>query len=124
MKNRDRFFRKSYAMQRMTLAIERAIERDSSKEKERAARWAAAWGLLCGIRSEGVNLRSGDVEELENRIGHSPDQIKTCTSLPFREERQGELRASPSDLAASSQPSVNPPPAPFAAGIFDPTNPF
>lgn len=62
MKSRYRFLRKSYAMHRMAVAIERAIEARTGKEKERAARWAAAWGLLCGIRTSRVRLRSSEVK--------------------------------------------------------------
>jgi hypothetical protein len=82
MKNRDRFFRKSYAMQRMAVAIQRAIEDPTDKEKERAARWAAAWGLLCGIRTEGVRLRGSDVQQnIEDRIRRPSDQIE-ISALP------------------------------------------
>jgi hypothetical protein len=68
MKKLDRYARKSYAMFRMKLAIERAIERPTPKEKERAARWAAAWGLLCGIKTAAVNLKACDIQSLEHRI--------------------------------------------------------
>ena len=73
MKKQDKYTKKSYAMGRMTLAIERAIERPTSKEKTRAAQWAAAWGLLCGIRTEGVNLKVCDIQGLECRIGQASD---------------------------------------------------
>jgi len=46
----------------MALAIERAIEARTGKEKERAARWAAAWGLLCGIKTRRVRLRSSEIK--------------------------------------------------------------
>jgi len=65
----------------MTLAIERAIKRPTRKEKERAARWAAAWGLLCGIRTAGVNLKACDVQSLESRIEQTPESIATLGSF-------------------------------------------
>jgi hypothetical protein len=77
MKSRYRFLRKSYAMQRMAQAIERAIQGGTSKEKERAARWAAAWGLLCGIRTPAVRLRRGEVADVvEPRGRRASDQIE------------------------------------------------
>jgi hypothetical protein len=86
MKKLEKYARKSYAMRRMTLAIERAIKRPTSKEKERAARWAAAWGLLCGIQTEGVNLKTSDFR--------SPDP---SSSLPPAANATAEVpaRASP-----------------------------
>ena len=48
---------KSYAMLRMSEAIERAIDAISSADKARAARWAAAWGAASGIGSPAVRLR-------------------------------------------------------------------
>jgi hypothetical protein len=62
MRKRYRFLRKSYAMNRMASAIERAIQAPTAKEKERAARWAAAWGLLSGIKNLPVKLRRSEVE--------------------------------------------------------------
>jgi hypothetical protein len=79
-KKPDRHAKKSYAMRRMTLAIERAIKRPTSKEKERAARWAAVWGLLCGIRTEGVNLKACDIQTLERRIEQGFDSSVTLVS--------------------------------------------
>jgi hypothetical protein len=77
MKIRNRFLRKSYAMQRMSLAIQRAIENTDSKEKERAARWAAAWGLLCGIRTQEVRLRGSDVQpNVIEPNRRSPDRLE------------------------------------------------
>jgi hypothetical protein len=84
MKKLDRYARKSYAMCRMTLAIERAIKRPTRKEKERAARWAAAWGLLCGIRTEGVNLKACDIQSLESRIEQAYDSTMTLASFSPR----------------------------------------
>lgn len=63
MKTLRRMIRKSYAMKRMALAIERAIQIDNFADQKRAARWAAAWGLLCGINSNAVRLRSSEVQE-------------------------------------------------------------
>ncbi len=62
MKNRNKLVRKSYAMQRMAQAIERAIRANSAIEKERAARWAAVWGVLCGIMTSSVTLRRSDID--------------------------------------------------------------
>ena len=76
MRTRYLFLRKSYAMHRMALAIERAIQGATSKEKERAARWAAAWGLLCGIKTPAARLRRGDVgDDPEERTRRSSDHI-------------------------------------------------
>ena len=76
MRSRYQFLQKSYAMHRMALAIERAIQGATSKEKERAARWAAAWGLLCGIKTPAVRLRRRDVgDELEERTRRSSVHI-------------------------------------------------
>lgn len=58
MKTRYPFMLKSYAMDRMARALERAIEASTITEKERAARWAAAWGLLCDIRTTRVRLKN------------------------------------------------------------------
>jgi hypothetical protein len=57
MNHRPKDQRKSYAMQRMAEAIERAIQCDTAQEQERARRWAAAWGVVSGIRSSGIRLR-------------------------------------------------------------------
>jgi hypothetical protein len=65
MKNRYRFLKKSYAMQRMSVAIERAIAAPTIKEKERAARWAAAWGLLCGVTATASDLKRGDIGQYQ-----------------------------------------------------------
>ena len=53
----NRHARKSYALHRMSLAIDRAMRATSSAEKNAARRWAAAWGLIAGIRSSHVRLR-------------------------------------------------------------------
>ena len=87
MRTRHVFLRKSYAMHRMALAIERAIQGATSKEKERAARWAAAWGLLCGIKTPAVRLRRNDVgDELE-------DLPAAALPPPAADVFQGENRA-------------------------------
>jgi hypothetical protein len=57
MNGNTRLIRKSYAMQRMGLALARAVSAASSNQKTTAARWAAAWGLLCGIKTPGVYLK-------------------------------------------------------------------
>lgn len=64
----------------MTLAIERAIAGPTGKEEERAARWAAAWGLLCGIRTEGVNLKSCDVATPDQAAGETAGAIAALVS--------------------------------------------
>jgi hypothetical protein len=61
MSTMDRHQRKSYGMRRMGKAIGRAMQAASSEEQARAIRWAAAWGLLCGIRSPGVRLRTAEL---------------------------------------------------------------
>ena len=53
----NRHERKSYAMQRMGMAIDRARLTRSAAEKDIAVRWASAWGLVAGIRSTSVRLR-------------------------------------------------------------------
>jgi hypothetical protein len=70
MKNQSRLLRKSYAMQRMAEAIERAVVARTDKEKERAARWVGAWGLLCGINTATVRLRDSDIERPPERRQH------------------------------------------------------
>lgn len=107
MKNPDRYSRKSYAMRRMTLAIERAIKRPSSKDKERAARWAAAWGLLCGIRTEGVNLREADVQSLERRIDPTADRIGMLASFSSHTDGSAEERMAPQNLPSAFPPATH-----------------
>jgi hypothetical protein len=64
MKSRSSYERKSYAMQRMGRAIDRAIASRTLVDKDKAAKWAAAWGMVCGIKSRKVGLkRSRDVLE-------------------------------------------------------------
>ena len=58
MKRRIKLERKTYALLRMAVAIGRAMGANATADKDRAARWAAAWGLVGGIRSPGVRLRS------------------------------------------------------------------
>jgi hypothetical protein len=103
MKKLERYAKKSYAMRRMTLAIERAIKRPTRNEKERAARWAAAWGLLCGIRTEGVNLKTCDVQNLGSSIEPTYDSTITIASFQPR--------------FSSSTPSSLPLTAPAAADL-------
>jgi hypothetical protein len=108
MKKLDRYARKSYAMFRMTLAIERAIKRPTRKEKERAARWAAAWGLLCGIKTAGVNLKACDIQSLENRIEQSGDPALTFAAFSphgFKAAVQPQfLSATPASLPLTAYP--------------------
>ena len=53
--------RKSYAIFRMSEAIDRMIRADTAEGKRRAARWAAAWGLAGGGPNSGkVKLRKRD----------------------------------------------------------------
>ena len=115
MKKPDRSLRKSYAMERMASAIDRAIGCRTGKEKERAARWAAAWGLLCGIRTEGVKLRRNDIRQEVEEGGRCPsDQIEIGASpAPVQTECAG-LR----ECASIAKEGV-----PFASGIFDPASP-
>lgn len=56
--------KKSYALQRMALSIDRAIAAPSRKAKERAARWAAAWGMLGGIKTRKVRLKRLDPRDI------------------------------------------------------------
>ena len=57
MGQRDKYARKAYGMQRMAMAIGRAIDARDPADKDRAARWAAAWGAIGGIRAPGMRLR-------------------------------------------------------------------
>ncbi|HEY0491522.1 MAG TPA: hypothetical protein VGD30_18585 [Telluria sp.] len=57
----DRQNRKSYGMLRMSRAIGRAMDAASPAEQDRAIRWAAAWGLIGGIRSDTVRMRSPEL---------------------------------------------------------------
>lgn len=72
MSSNSRILKKSYAMQRMARAIERAVRAGSGKEKQRAARWVAAWGMLCGIRSDTVRLRRSDVAQVADDHARKP----------------------------------------------------
>ena len=62
--------RKSYAMQRMSAAIDRAMRSSVPAEKRLAMRWAAAWGLVAGIRSSSARLR--DTRMLRNAGAEPP----------------------------------------------------
>jgi hypothetical protein len=125
MKNRDRSLRKSYAMERMASAIDRAIGGSTGKEKERAARWAAAWGLLCGIRTEGVKLRRNDIRQDLEEGGRCPsDQIEISASPgPVQTEYAGPRESASVATSGKLPPSVNQEDALFASGIFDPASP-
>ena len=61
--------RKTYAMQRMSAAIGRAMRSESAQEQERARRWAAAWGVVSGIRSSGVRLRRSVLADRRGKGG-------------------------------------------------------
>ncbi len=105
MKNHYKFVRKSYAMQRMAAAIERAIQASSSIDKERAARWAAAWGLLCGIMTSSVKLRRSDVDMHDTPPQRrSSDQIEIPQRAPA--SSSATRHTSPSDSQPSQQQSA------------------
>ena len=59
-----RFLLKTYALQRMGIALVRSVAARTADEKEIAARWAAAWGYLCGIDSDVVRLKPGRASSL------------------------------------------------------------
>lgn len=71
MKTFNPFSKKSYAMQRMGAAIQRAIAVPTVQQKLRAAKWAAAWGLLCGINVTDAQLRPGHSLGGRQESGHS-----------------------------------------------------
>lgn len=89
----------------MTLAIERAIVGPTRKDEERAARWAAAWGLLCGIRTEGINLKSCDVKNPDHAAGETPDAIAALSS-PSPRERDSVVQAPCPSGASAGSPLV------------------
>lgn len=125
MSSDSRIQRKSYAMQRMARALERAVRTATVKDKERAARWAAAWGMLCGIKSSAVRLRRAEVSaEASNSLRRSSDQIE----IPEEIAPLAVTTADPGNLKVADSPSQQPLPlgaagAPIAAGIFDPSAP-
>ena len=55
--------KKSYALKRMVISLERAIAASSDAAKDKASRWAAAWGYFAGITSPGIRLKQTDVLE-------------------------------------------------------------
>ncbi len=65
MRLTDRQSRKSYALHRMSLAIDRAMRSRSSFEKNTAMRWASAWGMVAGIRSPSARLRNSQMLNAE-----------------------------------------------------------
>ncbi|HEU4376704.1 MAG TPA: hypothetical protein VFS02_24625 [Telluria sp.] len=82
MNRTSRILKKSYAMQRMADAIDRAVRAAGAKEKERAARWVAAWGMLCGIRSESIRLRRSEVaDSADERVRLPSDEIEIPPEL-------------------------------------------
>ena len=75
---------KSYALQRMALAIDKAIVAQSRGAKERAARWAAAWGMLGGIRTEKVRLKRIDPRDMAVPAGEpepATDEEPACAKV-------------------------------------------
>lgn len=83
MNTNSRIQKKSYAMQRMARAIDRAVRSGNGKEKERAARWAGAWGILCGIRSATVRLRRAEfVERGDDRLRQPSAPIEISNQVP------------------------------------------
>lgn len=71
-----RILKKSYAMQRMAKAIERAVGAPTGKEKEHAARWVGAWGMLCGIKSSTVRLKQSEVGRGIGPLGESDGRAR------------------------------------------------
>lgn len=75
MKIRSPEQRKLYAMRRMGLAIDRAVAENSSSSKGKAAKWAAAWGVLCGIQSAKVRLKTSRRSAFSELLGNSSSSI-------------------------------------------------
>lgn len=119
MKSNSRIQKKSYAMQRMARAIDRAVRAGNGKEKERAARWAGAWGMLCGIRSATVRLRRAELVE------RGDDRLRQ-PSAPIEISSQAVSVPETDSVASRSSTGRTPPQrgSEFtAAGIFDSTGP-
>lgn len=72
MNSNVRLKKKSYALRRMGVAIERAMHAGNERDKARAAKWAAAWGMLCGIKSAGMKLRRSDAVGAGTRVARGP----------------------------------------------------
>lgn len=49
--------RKSYALYRMRLAIERGARAESAAAQEKCQRWVVAWSMLAGLRLPGAKPR-------------------------------------------------------------------
>jgi hypothetical protein len=121
MKTKSRLQRKSYALQRMATAIERAVEVRTSKEKERAARWVAAWGLLCGIKTSSVRLRSSDVARPpDDRRPHSSDPISIPSAAASPVSGADAGGQSPPEAPQQLPLAVDQAGAATASGIFEP----
>ncbi|MFL6658835.1 MAG: hypothetical protein ACJ8GW_12235 [Massilia sp.] len=103
MKSSDRFLRKSYAMQRMAIAIERAIAAATPKEKSRAARWAAAWGLLCDIKNPLPRLKASELLPEAPLSGRRAEDMDMRAPLPFLADAAAMGGAPP---LAAFQPSL------------------
>lgn len=88
MKNSILSKRKIYAMRRMGLAIDRAVEERTPAAKERAAKWAAAWGLLVGLHSRKVRLKPAhDVVSVElSEISSALNSTENPTAIPIGKE--------------------------------------
>ena len=72
MNSNARLKKKSYALRRMGIAIERAMHAGNERDKARAAKWAAAWGMLCGIKSAGMKLKRSDAMQAGARATPNP----------------------------------------------------
>lgn len=60
----------------MSQAISRAITAPTPHEQDRAIRWVAVWGLIGGIRSDTVRLRSPEVlQPCQPQSGIAPQDL-------------------------------------------------
>jgi hypothetical protein len=109
MSRTSRILKKSYAMQRMACAIDRAVRAAGAKEKERAARWVAAWGMLCGIRSESIRLRRSEVaDSTDERVRLPSDQIEIPPEPPAPGQSNPQARSKPDCRAAEAAAMADP----------------
>lgn len=125
MKKRYRFVRKSYAMQRMAAAIERAIEAKSGRESDRALRWVAAWGLLCGIKTDNVRLRGSAVApepETTARLPSDQIEVPSVTAFTLTEEMVAKNEARSSQALQGKPRSGHGEGDELAAGMHDPAS--
>lgn len=125
MNTSSRIQKKSYAMQRMARAIERAVHAGSGREKERAARWVGAWGMLCGIRSATVRLRQSDVAEGgDGRLRQPSSQIEIPGEVvSFSEFDSGARRSSTAQTPTRLHLCGDSGSELITAGIFDSAGP-